>query len=123
MSETRRSVAHETLFLNHTVSRLLSGDRYLSVVRRKLTDKGILRVGQLVQLTKKELLEAAPRTSPGVVDRLIERLANVELTLGMTANGWRSPDLLPRKKKIKRIAHAKRPHTVRRSAPKSTRQP
>jgi hypothetical protein len=131
MSVAKRAVAHETIFLNHTVSRLFSADQYLAGLRRKLTDKGILRVGQLIRLTEEELLRNAPRTSPGVLKRVVDCLANVELGLGMSTNGWRNPDLRPSnkpatraKRTIKRAAHAsKRSHVVRRSVRKHDSQP
>jgi hypothetical protein len=131
MIGTKRTVAHETIFLNHTVSRLLRGDQYLAVLRRKLIEQGILRVGQLIRLTEEELLAKVPRTSPGVVHKVVERLANVELKLGMSTNGWRNPDNRPPKKdagtckkKVRRAAHtAKRGDTVRRLPRKPSAQP
>jgi hypothetical protein len=133
MSKPKRAAAHDAVFLDFTVSRLFSADPYLAVLRRKLTDQGILRVGQLVQLTADEVLHKAPRTSPQAMQRVNERLANFNLKLGMTTNGWRNPDRPTGdndgdpsgcKKKVRRAAHRRstRGQVLRRSIPR-TAQP
>ncbi|MEA2895129.1 MAG: hypothetical protein QOJ84_744 [Bradyrhizobium sp.] len=121
MTEGKRAVAHETMFLDHTVSRFFGTDRYLIGLRRKLMAKGVVRVGQLVQMTKEELLAAAPRTAPGVIERVNARLANVDLQLGMIANGWKNPDTVGCKKKVRRAAHLRSARgSVIRRAPRAT---